>query len=233
MHDHTAVMRSLLDFTWHMLTPRDAQDTLTALARYATEILGLRGSGVSLARGDGLASATVFPQRLALLELSQQAHQSGPCVTAYREERIIAIQDLGAHTARWPDYCRAAEQVGVSSVASIPMHAPNSRVGALDLYDLDHRAWSEEDLAVAAVMADMATGSLVHASMQQERADVNAQLQHALDARIPIEQAKGLLASRHRITLDQAFERLRSHARRHRTSVRKVAEAVVDGELRL
>ena len=56
MPDHTVVMRTLSDFTRHLLAPRDTQDALTALTRYATEILGLRGTGVSLARGGGLAS---------------------------------------------------------------------------------------------------------------------------------------------------------------------------------
>jgi GAF domain-containing protein len=226
-------MRTFSEFTRHLLAPRHAEEALTALAGYATEMLGLGGTGVSLARGGGLMVATVFPERLAALEQSQQDHQCGPCITAFSEERIVALEDLGAYTERWPHYCQVAESVGVSSVASVPMHLRESRVGALDLYGKGHRRWPEGDLAVAAAMADMATGYLLNASALQQQAELTAQLQNALASRIPIEQAKGLLASKHRISLDQAFERLRRHAREHRETVRKVAEAVVDGELTL
>jgi GAF domain-containing protein len=231
--DQTFVMRTLSEFTRHLLAPRDAEEALSALAGYATEILGLRGTGVSLARGGGLMAATVFPERLAALEQSQQDYQSGPCMKAFREERIVAYEDLGAYSKRWPHYCRVAESIGISSVASVPMHLRESRVGALDLYGKGHRRWPEDDLAVAAAMADMATSYLLNASVLQQQTELNAQLQNALASRIPIEQAKGLLASEHRISLDQAFERLRSYAREHRETVRKVAEAVVDGELTL
>jgi GAF domain-containing protein len=231
--DQTFVMRTLSEFTRHLLAPRDAEEALTALAGYATEILGLWGTGVSLARGGELMAATVFPEQLAVLEQSQQDHQSGPCMTAFWEERIIALEDLGAYTERWPHYCRVAESIGVSSVASVPMHLRESRVGAVDLYGKGHRTWAEGDLAVAAAMADMATGYLLHVAVLQQQAELNAQLQNALVSRIPIEQAKGLLASKHGISLDQAFERLRGYAREHRETVRKVAEAVVDGVLTL
>jgi AmiR/NasT family two-component response regulator len=118
-------------------------------------------------------------------------------------------------------------------VASVPMHLPNLHAGVLDLYGEGHRTWPKNDLVAAALMADMATGYLVNASALQDQAELNTQLQNALVSRIPIEQAKGMLANKHRISLDQAFDLLRRYARDHREAVQKVAEEVVDGELTL
>ena len=57
------------------------------------------------------------------------------------------------------------------------------------------------------------------------------ELQGALDSRVEIEQAKGLLAGRDGIGTDEAFRRLRRHARDHNLGIREVARQVVDGRL--
>jgi GAF domain-containing protein len=233
VYDQTLFLRALSDFTRHLLTPHDTEAALTDLASQVSEILGLRGSGVSLGRGEVLVFATVVPERLAMLEQVQQEHQAGPCVTAYREARVVAIEDLAEHSERWPEYCRVAESIEVSSVASLPMQLHGVRVGALNLYGRGPRSWSSDDLAAAVVMADMATGYLINASVLQHQEELNEQLQMALASRIAIEQAKGILAHKHRISVDQAFDRLRRHARAHNQSLRKLAQAVVDGDVSL
>jgi AmiR/NasT family two-component response regulator len=82
-------------------------------------------------------------------------------------------------------------------------------------------------------MSDMATGYLINASVIQHQEELNEQLQTALDSRIVTEQAKGVLAHKHQITVDQAFDRLRRHARDSNQALRNVAQAVVNGELEL
>jgi len=230
VYDQALFMRTLSEFTRHLLTPHDSEQALSYLASHVTEILGLGGSGVSLGRGDGLMYATAVPERLAALEQVQQDHQSGPCVMAYQEERIIAVEHLGDHAERWPEYCRIAESIGVMSVAAVPMHVHGVRVGALNLYGDGPRVWPEDDLAAAVVMADMATGYLINAAVLQHQEELNAQLQNALVSRIVIEQAKGVLANKHQISVDTAFDRLRRFARAHNETLREVAEAVVDGD---
>jgi len=233
VYDQAVFIRTLSEFTRHLLTPHDSEQALSYLARDVTEILGLGGSGVSLGRGNGLIVVTPVPEHLAALERAQQDYQSGPCVAAYREERIVAVENLGDQTKRWPQYCRVAESIGVTSVAAVPMHVHGVRVGALSLYGDRHRAWPEDDLAVAVVMADMATGYLINASVLHHQEELNAQLQKALTSRIVIEQAKGALANRHRISVDHAFDRMRRYARGHNETLHKVAEQVVTGDLTL
>jgi len=233
VYDQSLFLRTLSDFTRHLLTPHETEAALSDLASHVTEILDLRGSGVSLGRGETLIVATAVPPGLVPLEQVQQEQQTGPCMTAYREDRVIAIDELVEHTDRWPEYCRVAESIGVSSVASLPMQLHGVRVGAMNLYGRGHRTWSEDDLAAAVVMADMATGYLINASVIQHQAELNEQLQNALDSRIAVEQAKGVLAHKHQVDVDQAFDRLRRYARGHNQSLRDVAQAVVAGDLDL
>jgi GAF domain-containing protein len=233
MYDQTRFIRTMSDFARQLLTPHDTEGALTDIAGHATEVLGLAGSGVSLGRGDDLIFATAVPEHLAELEQVQETHGQGPCVTAYREERVVAVDDLTEHAGHWPEYCDVAKATGVSSVASLPMQLHGIRVGCLNLYADGPRAWDDEDLSVAVVMADVATGYLINASVVQEQAELNSQLQKALDSRIIIEQAKGVVANHHRISVDAAFQRLREYARAHNATVRAVAESIVRRDLTL
>ena len=91
----------------------------------------------------------------------------------------------------------------------------------------EHDPWPEDDIAAAVVMADMATSYLINASQMRQQDQLNEQLQGALESRAIIEQAKGIVAHGHDTTVDEAFKRIRTHARAHNVTVRSVAEAIV------
>jgi AmiR/NasT family two-component response regulator len=112
------------------------------------------------------------------------------------------------------------------------MLTESGAIGALNLYDDSVRAWTTGDLQIAAVLADIATGYVVHASQLQKQRDLASHLQQALDSRIIIEQAKGVLANAYSTSVDEAFARLRRHARNHNARVSDVASAVVNLGLR-
>ena len=233
VYDQARFIQTMSEFARQMLTPHDIEGALTQLAGNTTEVLGLAGSGVSLARSDELIFATAVPDHLTKLEQVQEEHGVGPCVTAYREERVIAVDDLGEHVDLWPEYCAAAASTGVSSVASLPMQLHGIKVGCLNLYAHGPQPWDRDDLAVAEVMADVATGYVINASIMQEQAALNSQLQKALDTRIVIEQAKGVVANRHRISVEAAYQRVREYARSHNATVRAIAESIVRHDLTL
>jgi len=115
----------------------------------------------------------------------------------------------------------------VAGVAGIPMRLADKVIGSLNLYSTEPREWSDEDIAVAAVLADVATSYLVNASKLRQHEQLSEQLQHALESRVVIEQAKGITAQQQGITVDQAYQRMRRHARSHNASLRAVAEAIV------
>ena len=166
----------------------------------------------------------------------QEAHQSGPCVDAVRTGTPVTVSDLTAHpdaATRWPDYVVQANALGVRAVAGIPMVTDKGVIGAVNSYDAAPHNWSPQDLALARILADMATGYLVHASALARERRTSQQLRLALETRIVIEQAKGILANAEGISIDTAFERLRKHARGHNARIHDVAYAVVHLELRL
>jgi GAF domain-containing protein len=227
VYDHQLYLRTLSEFTRVLLTPYDAQSMLDQLANRVTEVLGLLGSGVSLADGERLVFEAGVGGPVVELEKIQDETQVGPCVTAFQTAQIVRVDDLGGEAERWPEYCRTAEALGITSVASIPMRLGERTVGAFNLYAGASRAWDEEDMAAAVVMSDMATAYLINASTHRQQVELAEQLEHALESRVIVEQAKGMLAAKHAITPEAAFERLRHHARSRGATVRSVAQAIV------
>ncbi|MGZ5415817.1 MAG: GAF and ANTAR domain-containing protein [Nocardioides sp.] len=231
-HDQQLYLRTLSEFTRTLVTPYDVDTVFGELTTRVNELLDLSGSGVALARKGRLELGSAAPGALAALEVVQTETQSGPCATAFREGRIAVVEDLRACVERWPEYCAAAERAGIRAVAGIPLHLEQWELGALHLYSTSVRAWTEVDLAAATVMANMATAYLTNASVFDKQKRLAEQLQHALDSRIVIEQAKGVLANEHGISVDEAFAHLRKHARAHGATVQAVADAVVNVGLR-
>lgn len=233
MYDRDLLVSELSGFTRTLLRPYDLDVALEDLAERVTDVLRLAGSGVSLVENDRLTYATAVPARVARVEQAQDESQNGPCMRAYRMREVVAVPDLRMHTEEWSAYCAAAQQVGVLAVAGIPMQFEDTMVGALNLYADGVRDWTAADLAVAQVLADMATGYLINASQLSQQQQLNEQLQRALDSRVVIEQAKGVVAATHGTSIDQAFQLIRQHARSHNASLRAVAEAVVHVGLKL
>lgn len=83
------------------------------------------------------------------------------------------------------------------------------------------------------VFADMATAYLLRASELFEARQLAGQLQAALDSRVVIEQAKGIIASEYGVSVDEAFEMLREHSRLTNVKLGEVCRAVVHMGLRI
>lgn len=228
MYDDQLLLSTLSGFVRRLVQPYDADTALHDLTERVTSVLDLMGSGVSLVSGDRLTYVTVVPEKVAVLEQAQEESQLGPCVTAYRSGETVTVSDLRLRATEWVTYCAVAKEVGVNAVAGIPMHLGDTIYGALNLYAAEVREWQAEDLAVAKIMADMATGYLSNASELGQQQQINEQLRIALDSRVIIEQAKGMISVTHTISVDQAFELLRRHARSRNASIHAVAEAVVN-----
>jgi GAF domain-containing protein len=233
VYDQRLYVKTLSEFAGVLVSPYEVHTALETLTDRVRDVLDLAGSGVSLARGDRLEFSTAFGSAVAEIERTQERTQVGPCVTAFRSGQTIAVPDLTREHDRWPDYAATAARANIAAVASLPMKLGEQTVGALNLYARGTRDWSEEDLAAAQVMADMATVYLINADRLHQQVALNTQLQIALDSRIVIEQAKGALAAKDQITPDAAFERLRSHARSRRAPIRSVAEDVVANRLEI
>ena len=182
-------------------------DVLHNLTEEMAEVLGLSGAGVTLVHDGQQRFVTAAVEAIATLERAQETWQKGPCVDAVASAAPVAVADIAAGDAseRWPEYTIAAKTAGIQAVAGIPMLAEGEAIGAVNLYDSQPRNWSAEDLRVATIFASIATGYLIHASSAQQQQRTAEQLQQALNTRLIIEQAKGVLATQRETTVDDAF----------------------------
>jgi len=210
-------------------------DVLHNLTEEIAEVLSLSGAGVTLVHVGRQRFVTAAVQAIATLERVQESFQKGPCIDAVASAAPVAVPDIaeGDASVRWPDYTVAAKNAGIHAVAGIPMLAEGAAIGAVNLYDSQPRDWSAEDLRVATIFASIATGYLAHASSARQQQRTAEQLEQALNTRLIIEQAKGVLANQRETTVDEAFKRLRSYAREHNARIHDVSRAVVKGELLL
>src|SRR5450631_3870818 len=175
---------------------------LAELTKSVTAVLGLGGSGVTMAEEGQLQFVTAVTPDSKELERSQEDHQEGPCRDAY-------------------------ESGEVAGVAGIPMRDGDQVIGALNIYSREPRQWSDQDIAVAVVLADVATSYVLNAAKLHDQEQLSQQLQQALDSRVVIEQAKGITAHQNTIRVDQAYQLMRGQALNNHASLRVVAEAIV------
>jgi GAF domain-containing protein len=232
MYDHDLFVETTAGFSEKLLSHYEIDDVLYELGDRVRRLFSLAGSGVTLGTNGQLHAVAAVPADIGRLERFQEQRQEGPCVEAYLVGEVVAVPDLQSEH-RWPEYRRMAGDVGMRSVAGVPMRLGERTVGALNMYHHDVREWSEGDLEAARVLANMATAYLINSSSLAKQTLLSQQLQHALDSRVVIEQAKGVLAEADGITVDAAFERLRHYARSRGVKVREVAYAVVNLDLRL
>lgn len=231
--DQTLLLRTLSRFAQALPQAYDIEAALPDLTDSIVAVLGVSGCGVTLATKGRLEFAMAIGVPYDALERVQVQFQAGPCHDAFHHGQPVAVRDLEQILDQWPEYCRAALAAEVHAVAGIPMSLAGQPVGALNLYNNEPHDWTVEELAAAQVFADVATGYVVNASKVRQLEQLTEQLQHALDARVVIEQAKGIIARHNDITVDAAFERIRRHARSVNAPVRAVAEAIVAVGLRL
>src|SRR5450759_3370577 len=152
----------------------------------------------------------------------------GPCRDAYETGEVVRVSDVREESARWPEFAATATRApGCGRGRRDPDAA--GRQGHRDPQPLlsGLREWSDKDIAVAGVLADVATSYVVNASMLPQQEQLREHLQHALESRVVIEQAKGITAFKNAVTVDQAYRLIRRHARNNNASLRMVAEAIV------
>jgi GAF domain-containing protein len=233
MDENDPLFGLLRRFAATMARSFDTSAVLHELSESAMTMLDAAGAGVSVVTDDGrLQFVTATDSAVVQIEEVQQAEQAGPCVEAYRTGRPSIVSDIDA-VDHWPAYRETAARVGFRTVMGLPLALDGRAVGSLNVYDRRLREWSESELARAHVLVDVATAYLVRAGELAEARQLSSQLQRALDSRVVIEQAKGVLSREHEITVDEAFELLRRHSRRTQSQLRDLAHAVVHLDLQI
>jgi GAF domain-containing protein len=225
--------RTFVDLVDTLVDDFDVVDLLTLVADRCVEVLDIAASGLMLVAPEGDLRVVAFSsEAVRVVELFELQAEEGPCLDAFRTGAAIVNQDLANVNGRWPRFVPVALEAGFRSVHAIPMRLRGAVIGALNLFRAEVGDLGEFDLLAAQALADVATIAILHHRAASEAQLVNEQLSLALNSRIVIEQAKGVLAERTGLDMEHAFSRLRKYARDHNLRLVDVAHGVVEGSVK-
>ncbi|UOX93377.1 GAF and ANTAR domain-containing protein [Amycolatopsis sp. FBCC-B4732] len=226
------LVRAFVDMADTLVDDYDVADLLHRLAGYCVTLLGASAAGLLLSDQRGsLHVVAASDERTRLLELLQLQAGQGPCLDTYRTGVPVHADDLTRERDRWPVFVPEALAEGYHSVQAIPLRLRRQVIGALNLFGRDAALVGQENLGVARALADTATVGILQERAIRRGEVLTEQLQTALNNRVIIEQAKGVLFHAGGIPMDQAFELLRTYCRSHNLRLSTIAEELARGSL--
>ncbi len=210
----------------------DVVELYISLTASCAAILDIASAGLLLADRQGMLQVVAASsEHTRNLELFLLQGAEGPCLDCYRTGAAVSVPDLAAGQDRWPNFAPVAVAAGFLSVHAVPMRLLQSTLGVLGLFGTRIAALSEEDLSLAQALADVASVALVSGRAAEDKTILAEQLQAALDSRVILEQAKGIVAQGGDVEIEQAFVALRGYSRDHNLKLTEVANAVVSRRL--
>lgn len=208
----------------------DLVEFLHLLVDRCVELLDVSAAGLMLADFRGrLQVMASSSENIRLLELFQLQNDDGPCLDCYRTGRPVNHPDLASADDRWPRFAPAATEAGFRTVHALPMRLRAEILGAFNLFHTDAHQLDSSVIRIGQALVDVATIGLIHERSLRDHETLIDQLQTALNSRIIVEQAKGILAERRGIDPGDAFTLLRNYARNHGQRLTELAAAVIDG----
>jgi GAF domain-containing protein len=208
----------------------DVIDLLYVLCERSVELLPVDAAGLILADQRGqlqvMASTT---EEARVLELFVLQNSEGPCLDCYATGQPQVNIDLREVEARWPHFRAATIGAGYRSTHALPLRLRGQVIGALNLFCVHQVILDDDEVALGQALCDVATIGLLQERTVRQGEILAEQLQNALNSRILIEQAKGVLAERAKISVDEAFALIRGWARTHHLRLLDTAQAVIDG----
>lgn len=210
----------------------DVPEVLHQLATHCVDLLHVSAAGLMLSDQRGsLQLVASSNERTRLLELFQIQTDEGPCVDSFRTGETVVAADLSTTMGRWPVFTPKAMGQGFMAVHAVPLRLRGDVIGTLNLFNHGAGALSDQDAEVARALADIATIGILQERMIRHGEVLTEQLQGALNSRITIEQAKGLLTHAGGLDMEQAFQALRRFARARHIGLSDIAHRLASGEL--
>ncbi len=222
------ITETLVELSDTLVLGFDGIDFLHTLTERCVQLLGVDAAGILLVDQQGtLNLVAASTEQTRLLELFQLQNEEGPCLDCYHSGQSVACIDLAAPPRRWPRFAAAAREQGFAAVQAVPMRLREQTLGALNLFRCTPSAVPAEATAIAQSFANVATISILQLRALRHSEVVTEQLQNALNSRILIEQAKGILAERRHISVAEAFTLMRTYARNQNLLLSLVAQAII------
>lgn len=212
----------------------DVIELLQTLVETCRSVLDVQEAGILLADEDGdLDVVASTSEASTLVETMQLDARSGPCWTCFTTAEPVSLPNVAVDQGRWPEFAAVAREQGFRSVHAVPLRLRGTVIGTLNLLRTSVGALNERDVRVGQALADVATIGILQERTLRESAVVQEQLQGALDTRVVIEQAKGVVAHVRGVSTDEAFVLIRQHARSRRLKLVEVAVQLVERRLTL
>lgn len=224
---------ALVELADTLVADFDVVELLSRLTDRCVEVLDVSAAGIMLADPDGeLRVIASSSETMRLLELFEVQSEEGPCQDSFRTGRQVVNHDLSGADDRWPRFAAEARDAGFHAVHALPMRLRGTVIGALNLFHDTPGRMTQADVDAGQALADIATISILQSRASHDAQVVNEQLNHALNTRVVIEQAKGMIAEREGLDLETSFRLLRNHARNHNLRLADVATSIVGGATR-
>lgn len=230
MSRESALVNTFVELADTLVADFDVIELLSRLTDSCVEVLNVDAAGLMLVSPQGdLRVMASSSEVMRVLELFEIQSEEGPCLDCYRTGEPVINQDLGVTQQRWPMFTGVALQSGFHSVNALPMRLRGTVIGALNLFHKLPGKMAENDIAAAQAFADVATIAVLQHRAAMEARVIKDQLNLALNSRICIEQAKGMIAERENLDMDTSFSRLRTHARENNLRLIDLAQDIIDG----
>ena len=207
----------------------DVVELLHTLMGECIGLLDVQAGGLLLANPQGeLELVASTSEAASFVEVMQLNAGAGPCIDCFHTGEPVSVPDVRDAPSDWAPFTDAALQEGYHSTYGVPLRVRSEIIGAMGLFRTGTGDLAPADAAIAEALANVAAIGILQERVLRESAIVAEQLQRALDSRVLIEQAKGVLAALHDLDMDQAFQMLRDHARRNNLNLHVVAQGVID-----
>jgi len=226
------IARVFVELADNLVEDFDVIDLLTLVTMRTVEVLRADAAGLLLLGADGqLRLAAASSDEVQLVELIALQASEGACFDCFHSGASIGVRDLTEEMGRWPQFAAAAVAMRFRSVHALPLRVRGSIIGVLGLFCNDVDGFQPDDLVVAQAFADVATLSVLQHRAVSEQQTLAGQLSNALETRVVIEQAKGVIVGQTGWPLEKAFDALRRYARSSQRKLVDVSAEVIDGRI--
>lgn len=223
--------RTFVELADTLVADFDLIDFLSMLADRCVELLGAAEVGLVLVGPRGLQVMASSTERMRVTELLELQLEEGPCFECARIGLPVLNQELAAADDRWPHFAPSARESGFQMVHAVPLRLRDEVIGAMNVFDTSLHEMTVTESNLLRAFADAATIGILQERTVKQQSDLSIQLQGALNSRIAVEQAKGIVAERLKVDMDTAFGMIRSHARNQGRMLSGVADDLVRGSL--
>jgi len=226
------LLAAFIEFADTFVADYDVVEFLHRLATRCIDLIDASEAGIMLADRDGtLRYVASSSELMRVIELVELQHEEGPCLDAFRTGLPVHSDTIDDAITRWPRFAPHARDLGFQAMSALPMRLRTEVIGALNLFSTSPEPLSPQGQQLAQALADVPTIGILQERALTDGRIVTSQLEGALQSRVVIEQAKGIVAEHNHVSVEDAFTLLRGYARNHNRQLRQTADEIINGTL--